>query len=351
MTTPQDTASCVIGQPKAQRPPTPPRRPCRDDLPRPQTEDDVGLHVVFRYTPIPTIVLDSDLFIRQVSDSYVEVSEGACMRERVVGLHAYDFFDQQKNKISSQDARKAFQIAIETRRPYQLLHAVGLVTWNIRIVPIFRHDSLRFIQMELLDVTEERKRQKELEDRLDANENFRILVETVKDYAIFMLDPQGLVATWNAGAQCFKGYTRDEIIGQHFSKFYGEEDLANRKPETALKVALAEGRNEDEGWRCRKDGSRFWANVVITPIYRGDTLLGFSKVTRDLSERRNAEAGIITAYEEASKLKSDFLANMSHEIRTPMHGSSKVLKCISRCLLSYRYANGPYFAPRHAPRR
>jgi osomolarity two-component system sensor histidine kinase TcsA len=319
-----DTGPYVIGQPKAQPPPTPPRRPFHKksnvDLPRPQTEDDVGLAIVFRYTPIPTIVLDSDLVIRQVSDSYVEVSEGAWLRERVVGLHAYQFFDQQKNKIPSQDARQAFQIAIETRRPQQLLHVDGHITWNIRIVPIFRHDSLRFIQMEFLDVTEEVRKQRELEDRLDANENFRILVETVKDYAIFMLDPKGQVATWNAGAQFFKGYTKDEIIGQHFSRFYGEEDVANRKPEKELEVALAVGRVEDEGWRYRKDGTKFWANVVITPIYRSDALIGFSKVTRDLSERRNAEADLITAYEEASKLKSDFLANMSHEIRTPMHG-------------------------------
>jgi osomolarity two-component system sensor histidine kinase TcsA len=269
-------------------------------------------------------VLDSDLVIRQVSDSYVEVSEGAWLRERVVGLHAYQFFDQQKNKIPSQDARKAFQVAIDTRRPYQLLHVDGHITWNIRIVPIFRHDSLRFIQMEFLDVTEERRKQQEIEDRLDANENFRILVETVKDYAIFMLDTHGRVATWNAGAEFFKGYKRDEIIGQHFSRFYGEEDVRNRKPQKELEVALAEGRVEDEGWRYRKDGTRFWANVVITPIYRGDALIGFSKVTRDLSERRNAEAELISAYEEASKLKSDFLANMSHEIRTPMHGRWKL---------------------------
>jgi osomolarity two-component system sensor histidine kinase TcsA len=320
-----DVTPYVIGQPRTQSPPTPPpRRPFHNgstvDLPRQQTEEDVGLAIVFRYTPIPTIVLDSDLVIRQVSDSYVEVSEGACLRERVVGLHAYEFFDQQKNKIPSQDARKAFQIAISSKQPHQLLHVDGHITWNIRIVPIFRHGSLRFIQMELLDVTEERRKQRELEDRLDANENFRILVETVKDYAIFMLDPQGLVATWNAGAQFFKGYTRDDIVGQHFSLFYGEEDKANRKPEIELEVAIAEGRVEDEGWRYRKDGSRFWANVVITPIYRRGILLGFSKVTRDLSERRNAEAELITAYEEASKLKSDFLANMSHEIRTPMHG-------------------------------
>lgn len=174
--------------------------------------------------------------------------------------------------------------------------------------------------MEFHDVTEEHKRRLELEERLYTNETFRILVETVKDYAIFMLDPNGNVATWNAGAQAFKGYTKSEIIGQHFSSFYGADDLATNKPERALQNALRDGRCEDEGWRYRKDGSRFWADVVITPVFREGVLLGFSKVTQDLTERRKAEQQLIGAYEEASKLKSEFLANMSHEIRTPMHG-------------------------------
>ncbi|KAF2798382.1 sensor histidine kinase-like protein/response regulator Fos-1 [Melanomma pulvis-pyrius CBS 109.77] len=270
------------------------------------------------------VISDSTLVIRQVSDSYVAVS-GESRRERVVGLHAYDFFDQQNAPIPLLAARKAFEAAIETRRPHQSQHIDGQVIWSIRTVPIFSYDSLRYIQMEYQDITEEHQRKLELEERLDANETFRILVETVKDYAIFMLDPKGKVATWNAGAQFFKGYTRDEIVGKHFSNFYGQEDRDSGKPDRELLDALRDGRVEDEGWRYRKDGSRFWANVVITPIYRRDTLLGYSKVTRDLSERRQAEAGLIAAYEEASKLKSDFLANMSHEIRTPMHGMLSAL--------------------------
>lgn len=140
-----------------------------------------------------------------------------------------------------------------------------------------------------------------------------------------MLDPSGHVATWNAGAQAFKGYTKQEVIGKHFSSFYGQEDRQNDKPGRELRDALRDGRCEDEGWRYRKDGSRFWANVVITPVYKDGHLLGFSKVTRDLTERRKAEKSLIAAYEEASKLKSEFLANMSHEIRTPMHGMLSAL--------------------------
>src|SRR5512146_404999 len=118
----------------------------------------------------------------------------------------------------------------------------------------------------------------------------QLLVETVRDYAIFMLDPSGYVTTWNPGAARMKGYTGDEIIGKHFSAFYPAEDLAAGKPDWELLTAAREGRFEDEGWRLRKDGSRFWANVVITAVRNRDgVLLGFGKVTRDLTARRQAE--------------------------------------------------------------
>jgi PAS domain S-box-containing protein len=119
---------------------------------------------------------------------------------------------------------------------------------------------------------------------------YQLMMDSVRDYAIFMLDPEGHVASWNKGAQRIKGYTADEIIGRHFSTFYPPEDLARGKPATELKIASRTGRFEDEGIRLRKDGSAFWANVVITAVRDEDgTLLGFAKVTRDLTERRAAE--------------------------------------------------------------
>lgn len=124
----------------------------------------------------------------------------------------------------------------------------------------------------------------------DMEERYRLLVTRVKEYAIFMLDPEGYISTWNAGAERFKGYRAEEIIGKHFSVFYPMEDLRSKKPEHELKVAASEGSFEDEGWRIRKDGSRFWANVVITRILNNEgRLIGFSKVTRDLTERRQTE--------------------------------------------------------------
>ncbi|MEX3972665.1 PAS domain S-box protein [Paraburkholderia caribensis] len=120
--------------------------------------------------------------------------------------------------------------------------------------------------------------------RLD--DRFFLLIEAVQDYAIFMLDPAGNVASWNRGAQRIKGYSHDEIIGRHFSTFYTEQDIAAGKPARELATAAAEGRVEDEGWRVRRDGSRFWANVTISAVRDANgTLLGFAKVTRDMTDR------------------------------------------------------------------
>ena len=125
------------------------------------------------------------------------------------------------------------------------------------------------------------------------DEPFRLLVEGVRDYAVFMLDPRGHVTTWNAGAERIKGYTAPEIIGQHFDRFYPPEDVAAGKPRRELEVAASEGRYEEEGWRVRKDGSRFWAHVVVTALRdEAGRLRGFAKVTRDMTERRRAEQAL-----------------------------------------------------------
>src|ERR1044071_7599924 len=122
---------------------------------------------------------------------------------------------------------------------------------------------------------------------------YQLLVESVQDYAIFALDPQGYILSWNTGAKRLKGYTHDEIVGCHFSIFYPPADLAAGKPAWELEVAAREGRLEDEGWRVRKDGTLFWANVVITALRDpSGGLVGFAKVTRDLTDRRRAEEAL-----------------------------------------------------------
>ena len=130
----------------------------------------------------------------------------------------------------------------------------------------------------------------ELNSRLSEAERFRLLVESVRDYAIYMLDPSGIVTSWNAGAERFKGYTADEIIGHNFARFYEKADRDAGLPQRALEIARRHGKFEAEGWRVRKDGTRFWASVVIDAIYgEQGSILGFAKITRDLTERRQVE--------------------------------------------------------------
>jgi PAS domain S-box-containing protein len=142
-----------------------------------------------------------------------------------------------------------------------------------------------------------------------SEERFRLLVDSVKDYAIFMLDPEGRITSWNAGAERIKGYLPHEIIGQHFSRFYTERDVRSGKPARELVVAAEQGRLEDEGLRVRKDGSQFWASVVITPLYDQGELVGYAKVTRDLTERRQAEEERLrlAQVEQAVRTKDQFL--------------------------------------------
>ena len=174
---------------------------------------------------------------------------------------------------------------------------------------------------------------KHVEEKLRwTEESFRLMVESVTDYAIVMLDPEGRVVSWNAGAERIKGYSAEEIVGQHFSRFYPQEDIQSGKPQSDLDVVAAKGQFEDEGWRVRQDGSTFWANVVFTAIRdQGGNLRGFAMLTRDLTEPMKIEATLTKAKDAAdaaNQAKSAFLATMSHELRTPMNailGYSEIL--------------------------
>ncbi len=171
-----------------------------------------------------------------------------------------------------------------------------------------------------------------------SEERFRLLVESVQDYAIFMLDPTGHIATWNRGAQRIKGYVAEEIIGQHFSRFYPPED-AVWKPAMELEVATREGRFEEEGWRVRKDGSLFWANVVITALRNADgTLVGFAKVTRDFTDRKRAEEQReLQTLRQAVQARDEFLSVASHELKTPL---TPIQLKLSGLLLAIRRSPG-----------
>ncbi|KAK5988425.1 Two-component system protein A [Cladobotryum mycophilum] len=275
-------------------------------------------------SPVPTLVVSQSYCIQRVSDGLLHAwnrqREGLIGTDLFVALYGgspLEHFDRIP-------LMRAIEVAIAARN-YRLCHAAYFAndaTWSARVIPIFKQDEMLslVLEWEQIDITPGGGGGEIIHNMLSADEMFRLLIQGVKDYAIFLLDTRGYVATWNTGAELLKGFQREDIVGKHFCSFYGEEDLKNGKPENELIQCLREGRVEDEGWRYRKDGSRFWANVVITAIYRNGVHVGFGKVTRDLTERREGELRLIAAYEESSKLKNDFLANISHEIRTPMHG-------------------------------
>ena len=161
------------------------------------------------------------------------------------------------------------------------------------------------------DLTERRLQEEALRR---SEEGFRLLVDGVKDYAIYMLDEHGYVRSWNNGATTIKGYGASEVLGRHVSLFYTREDVEAGRPEAELARAIELGRFEDEGWRVRKDGSTFWANVVVNPLYDPQgRLRGFAKVTRDMTERRRLEE-----LERSSRRMSEFLAMLAHELRNPL---------------------------------
>ena len=173
------------------------------------------------------------------------------------------------------------------------------------------------------DLSERRRQEETLRQ---SEERFRLLVEAVKDYAIFMLDAEGRVVSWNPGAERINGYAAAEVIGQHLSVFYPEEARQRRWPEQQLAAAREQGRFEDEALRVRKDGSTFWAHVVMTPVLDATgTLRGYAKVTRDLTDRKRIEA-----LEKAGRQTNEFLAMLAHELRNPLAPISNALNLLAR---------------------
>jgi PAS domain S-box-containing protein len=209
--------------------------------------------------------------------------------EEVVGRH-FEMFYPPEDREAGMPAR-----SLETARNKGKFEAEG---WRLR------KDGTKFLASVVIDalyeegqligfaeITRDITERVKVADALKESErHFRLLVSGVTDYALYMLDPNGIVTNWNAGGQRIKGYSPGEIIGRHFSRFYSDADQAAGRPARALRLALENGRYEEEGWRVRKDGTFFWASVVIDPIRDDDKeLLGFAKITRDISERREAQ--------------------------------------------------------------
>jgi PAS domain S-box-containing protein len=183
-----------------------------------------------------------------------------------------------------------------------------------------------------------RKDEQQQRDLFESERNFRLLVENVADYALYMLDPTGVITSWNIGGQRIKGYAPGEIIGQHFSRFYTEIDRTNGKPLRALRIATEQGRYEEEGWRVRKDGTFFWASVVIDPIYEDGKLVGFAKITRDITERREAQLQLEQMHRQlAESQKLDALGQLTGGVA---HDFNNLLMVISGNLHTLKKAVG-----------
>jgi len=258
-------------------------------------------------------VTDYAIYMLDPTGVIVSWNAGA---ERFKGYRAEEIIGQHFSRFYSAEDRAAGipERALRTALSEGRLEAEG---WRIRkdgtrfwanvVIDPIRDEHGEHVGFAKVtrDLSERRKAEEELRR---SEERFRLLVQSVTDYAIYMLDPGGRVTSWNAGAERFKGYASNEIIGRHFSQFYLDEDRAAGVPQRALATALREGRFEAEGWRVRKDGTRFWASVVIDPIRddRGEHV-GFAKVTRDLTERKQAQEALDQAREQffqAQKLEA-----------------------------------------------
>jgi PAS domain S-box-containing protein len=277
-------------------------------------------------------ITDYAIYMLDLGGHVANWNKGA---ERIKGYKARDIVGKHFSVFYTPEDRAAGlpQRALEIARKEKHFLAEG---WRVRkdgtrffasvvIDPIFEKRKLIGFAKITRDITE---RQNALSELLKSESQFKTLVGGVTDYALYMLDPTGIVSNWNAGGERIKGYSAGEIVGQHFSRFYTPVDQASGKPARALKIALETGRYEEEGWRVRKDGSFFWASVVIDPI-RNDVgeLIGFAKITRDISERKAAQERLMAMQRQlAESQKFDALGQLTGGIA---HDFNNLLMIIS----------------------
>jgi PAS domain S-box-containing protein len=259
--------------------------------------------------------------------------------DEIIGEHFSRFYTDEEREAGIPDAalRTAAEAGRFTTEAWRR-RKDGSRFWAMVVIdPIYQQGNLVGFAKVTRDITDRREAQLAA---LESERRFRLLVQGVTDYAIFMLNPEGQVTNWNTGAERIKGYTAAEIVGQHFSRFYTQEDAESGLPARALATAGRTGRYEAEGWRCRKDGTRFWASVVIDAIHDAGELIGFAKITRDLSERREAQIRLEQSREQliqAQKMEAvgQLTGGLAHDFNNLLTGISGSLE-----LLRTRLAQG-----------
>ncbi|HEV7331600.1 MAG TPA: PAS domain S-box protein [Flavisolibacter sp.] len=313
-----------------------------------------------RYRLMVESVKDYAIFMLDSTGHIMSWNEGAKRLKgyhtsEIIGKHFSIFYTAED--LDSKKPERELKIAVATGKYEEegwRIRKNGSLFWaNIVITALF-NDQNQLIGFS--KVTRDLTDRKYYDESLrQSEERYRALVEQLTDYGIFMLDEKGRIISWNEGAKRILGYTAEEIIGKYVSIFFPEEDIINGKPTHELKVAKEKGKYEEEGWRIRKDGSRFWANVVVTAVYNSQGVhIGFSKVTRDLTERKEAERALKQSYERYRQLANElreantglqyanqeleqFTSIVSHDLQEPIRTIKSFLQLIDIKLSQGQY--------------
>jgi len=277
----------------------------------------------------PLLAIGPDGKITDVNAA-TEVVTG-CARPTLIGTDFSDYFtDPEKARAGYQ---QVFREGLVRDYPLELRHRDGRITSVLYNASVYRDENgnVAGIFAAARDIT---KRKRAEEALRQSEQRFSSMLEGVRDYAIIFLDLDGRITSWNKGAERIKGYRSEEIVGQHFSRFYAPADIATGKPARELEVATSEGRFEDEDWRVRKDGSRFWANVVVSALRdAGGKVTGFVKITRDLTSRKQAEDEIKRYAEELKRSNQElehFAYVASHDLQEPLRTVSGFSQLLAR---------------------